>query len=87
VIAATLNSPGPPTGPRGQAGLYKSTDGGKSWTQLNCGLTTSRAVSVRIDPSNPDIVAIGLEGGFPSYTCESNSYPGGIFRTEELDPC
>ncbi len=83
VMAATLNSPGPPTGPRGQPGIYKSTDGGKSWTQLNCGLTTSRAVSVRIDPSNPEIAVAGLEGGFPSYTSDSNLYPGGIFRTED----
>ena len=83
VMAATLNSPGPPTGPRGQPGLYRSTDGGESWTQLNCGLTSSRVVSVRIHPSNPDVAVAGLEGGFPSYTGDSNYYPGGIFRTED----
>ena len=83
LMAATLDSPGPPTGPRGQPGLYRSTDGGESWMQLNCGFTTSRVVSVRIDPSNPDVAVAGLEGGFPSYTGDSNFYPGGIFRTED----
>ena len=83
LLAATLDSPGPPTGLRGQPGLYKSTDGGETWSQMNCGFTTSRVVSIRIDPSNPDVAVAGLEGGFPSYTGDSNFYPGGIFRTED----
>jgi hypothetical protein len=83
IMAATLGSPGPPTGPRADSGLYRSTDGGESWAQMNCGFTTSRVVSIRIDPSNPDVAVAGLEGGFPSYTGDSNYYPGGIFRTED----
>jgi hypothetical protein len=50
---------------------------------MNCGFTTSRVVSIRIDPSNPDVAVAGLEGGFPSYTGDSNYYSGGIFRTED----
>jgi photosystem II stability/assembly factor-like uncharacterized protein len=83
LMAATLNSPGPPTGPRGQPGIYRSIDGGENWTQVNCGLTTSRAVSIRIDPLDPDVAIAGLEGGFPSYTGASDYYPGGLFRTED----
>ena len=83
LMAATLDSPGPPTGPRADSGLYKSTDGGESWRQMNCGFTTSRVVSIRIDPSDPDVAVAGLEGGFPSYTGDSNYYPGGIFRTDD----
>jgi photosystem II stability/assembly factor-like uncharacterized protein len=83
MMAATLDSPGPPTGPRADSGLYRSTDGGDTWAQLNCGFTTSRVVSARIDPSDPDVAIAGLEGGFPSYTGDSNYYPGGIFRTED----
>ena len=45
IMAATLDSPGPPSGPRVAAGLYRSEDGGESWVQLNCGFTTSRVVS------------------------------------------
>lgn len=83
IMAAILDSPGPPSGPRVAAGLYRSEDGGESWVQLNCGFTTSRVVSVRMDPSNPDVAVAGLEGGFPSYTGDSKYYPGGIFRTED----
>lgn len=83
IMAASLDSPGPPTGPRADSGVYRSDDGGHSWVQLNCGFTTSRVVSIRIDPSNPDVAVAGLEGGFPSYTGDSNYYPGGIFRTED----
>ena len=85
IMAATLDSPGPAYGPGVYAGLYRSTDGGQSWTQLNCGFLTSRVVSVQIDPSDPEVVVVGLEGGFPSFTGPGANqyYPGGIFRTED----
>jgi hypothetical protein len=82
-VTATLDSLGPPSGPGVKEGLYRSEDGGESWVQLNCGFTTSRVVSVRVDPSNPDVVVAGLEGGTPNYTGDSNYYPGGIFRAED----
>ena len=85
IMAATLDSPGPPAGPQVDAGLYRSVDGGRSWTQLNCGFSTSRVVSVRIDPSNPEVAVAGLEGGFPSFTgpLADQYFPGGIYRTED----
>ncbi len=81
LMAATLDSPSPPAGPRVNAGLYKSTDGGGSWTRLNCGFTTSRVTSVRFHPTDANIAIAGLEGGEPSYTGGSGYFPGGIFRT------
>ncbi len=84
MMAGVVGSPGPPTGPDTAAGLYKSTDGGDTWVQLNCGFTTSRVVSIRIDPTDPDVAVAGLEGGVPSYTGGENEYwGGGIFRTED----
>ena len=85
LMAATLDSPGPPTGIRGYPGLYRSVDGGQSWKQFNCGFTSSRVNSIRIDPSNPDVAIAGLEGGEPSYTGSGAGgyYGGGIFRTED----
>jgi len=85
IMAATLDSPGPATGPDARGGLYRSTDGGQTWTQLNCGFDTSRVVSVRIDPSNPDFAVAGLEGGWPTFTGPGADqyYPGGIYRTED----
>lgn len=86
VYAATLDSPGPAHGgyPSSDAGIYKSEDGGETWTQLICGLTTSRAMSIAVDPLNRDIAVAGLEGGAPSFGNSlgvDDYYPGGIFRT------
>lgn len=84
LFAATLDSPGPPTGnaPSAVGGVYKSNDGGETWSRKNCGLLSSRITSVRIHPSNPDIVVIGVEGGAPSYSePEKDYYPGGIYKT------
>jgi len=42
-------------------GVYKSTDGGKTWT--HCGLTETRHIGqVRIHPKNPDIVFVAALG-------------------------
>jgi photosystem II stability/assembly factor-like uncharacterized protein len=42
-------------------GVFKSTDGGKTWTSV--GLAQTRHISrVRIDPKNPDIVYVGAFG-------------------------
>ena len=85
IMAATLGSPGPPTGRGVDSGVYRSTDGGVSWTVLNCGFSTSRVTSIRIDPNNSDVAIAGLEGGLPSFTGPGSGvyYPGGIYRTED----
>ena len=72
-------------GPDVENGLYRSSDGGQTWIQLNCGFVNSRVVSVRISPSNPDVAVVGIEGRFPSFTGSGASqyYPRGIFRTED----
>ena len=90
VIAGLLDSPGSATG---NPGVYKSNDSGETWTQMNCGLTTSRVTSVRFDPANSNVAIAGLEGGIPSgtyYDAATSSmkrlttyYEGGIFRTED----
>jgi len=42
-------------------GVYKSTDAGKTWT--NVGLTDTQQISrVRIDPRNPDIAFVAAQG-------------------------
>ncbi len=42
-------------------GVYKSTDGGKSWKHLGLSLTRQIA-NIRIHPSNPDIVYVAAQG-------------------------
>ncbi|HJN93882.1 MAG TPA: sialidase family protein, partial [Dehalococcoidia bacterium] len=81
VLAATLDSPGPPTGdyPSAIAGIYRSTDGGQSWTQVVCGLTTSRITSVAFHPTNANIAVLGAEGGAPTFSGLTTFVPGGLF--------
>ncbi len=50
------------------AGVFKSTDGGSSWTAINAGLTDLQVVSLAVDPANTNILYAGtrLEGVFKS---------------------
>lgn len=45
----------------GQVGVFKSVDGGSSWTHLTNGLPAVSATDLAIDPSDPDVLyaAIG----------------------------
>ncbi len=47
---------GPLWGPGGDRGLYKSTDGGKSWKAVLTISENTGVVDVELDPANPDIV-------------------------------
>ena len=87
VFAATLDSPGPIVGdaPTTHAGIYKSTDGGRTWARKNCGLVSSRITAIRVDPADPNLVIAGVEGGFPSYLQGPDRpyFDGGIFRSTD----
>jgi len=58
-------------------GVYKSTDGGKSWK--NVGLSDSRQIArVRVHPKNPDLVYVAVLGHAWGPNAER-----GIFRSED----
>ena len=58
-------------------GVYKSTDGGKTWTHV--GLTDSRQIGALIvDPENPDIVLVAAFGHAFGPNAER-----GVFRTTD----
>ena len=43
--------------------VFKSTDGGTSWVQINNGLPSERSIfTLAVSPSNPDIVFAGTDG-------------------------
>jgi photosystem II stability/assembly factor-like uncharacterized protein len=47
---------GPLWGPGGDRGLYKTTDGGKTWKAVLTISENTGVVDVQLDPSNPDVV-------------------------------
>jgi photosystem II stability/assembly factor-like uncharacterized protein len=58
-------------------GVYKSTDGGKTWTHL--GLTDTQQISrVRVHPRNPDLVYVAAQG----HVWGSNAERG-VFRSKD----
>ena len=56
--------------PHTGTGVYKTTDGGKTWTSVNNGLTDPVVPALYVDPSNPSVVLAG-------------STTGGIFRSTD----
>jgi len=67
-------------------GVYKSTDGGKSWTRM--GLKDSQHIGrIRIDPRNPDIVYVAALGHIWGPNEERGVYKttdGGLTWTQSL---
>ncbi|HKJ03675.1 MAG TPA: hypothetical protein VJ997_14505, partial [Longimicrobiales bacterium] len=58
-------------------GVYRSTDGGASWTHL--GLENTRAIGrILVDPANPDVAVVGALGNL-----WAPSEDRGVFRTED----
>ncbi len=53
VFAAVL---GHPYGPNAERGVYRTTDGGKTWKRVLYIDENTGAIQVTIDPSNPDVV-------------------------------
>jgi hypothetical protein len=53
-----------------EPGLYKTVDGGKTWTQINTGLTDPAIDQLWLDQNNPNVVLAG-------------SYGSGIFRSAD----
>ena len=72
-------------GPSGDRGLYKTTDGGESWTLLKSGLPKDGSIGatvVTLDPRDPDVVFVGLyERHRSAYHMESGGPNGGLFKS------
>jgi photosystem II stability/assembly factor-like uncharacterized protein len=83
VFAAVL---GHPYGPNVERGLYRSTDGGKSWQRAIYKDENTGASDVEIDASNPDVIYASLwevrEGPWEDGN-EVNGTGGGLFKSTD----
>jgi hypothetical protein len=65
-----------------QGGLYRSLNGGGSWTQLMDNAQSLAIGAVAISPSNPSTVWVGT--GEPSFSCDS-FFGVGVYRLENAE--
>ena len=81
---------GHPYGPNAERGIFRSTDGGKTFEKVLYKDEYTSGNDVRIDPGNPDVVYAALwqqqqsfieGGGFGPSSPEQNS--GGIFKSTD----
>jgi hypothetical protein len=67
----------------GDRGLYKTTDGGKTWKLIKAGANSKTgAVDVQLDPSNPDIVYLSMWERYRTpYSLNSGGVGSGLFKS------
>ncbi len=84
LYAATTFGPGSPAGSDGVSigGLYKSVDGGDTWSRRNCGLPNASASAVYVSPLDDSIALVGLGAGNAT-TPGGGFFAGGVFRTTD----
>jgi photosystem II stability/assembly factor-like uncharacterized protein len=73
---------GDPYGPNAERGVFKTTDGGKTWTRSLFRNDKTGAVDLAMDPKNPDVLYAGLWEVFRTPHSLSSGGPGsGLFKT------
>lgn len=63
-------------------GIYKSTDGGNTWAQVNSGIRNLYVTSLKFDPTNPNILW-GTTGMLPQFPDDTTPYNGGIILSRD----
>jgi photosystem II stability/assembly factor-like uncharacterized protein len=75
---------GDPYGPNVERGVFKSTDGGKTWNNVLSRDDKTGAVDLAMDPKNPDTLYAGLWEVFRTPHSLSSGGPGsGLFKTTD----
>lgn len=79
VYAAAL---GHTFGPQEERGVYKTTDGGKTWKRILFIDADTGAADIAIDPKNPDRLMVGMWSIFiNTWGLNSGGEGGGIYRS------
>ena len=81
-------------GAGGSPGMFKSTNGGDSWTTVNAGLTNTLVYALAIDPTSPQTIYVGTDGGGvfkstnggSSWTAVNSGLTNTLVRVLVIDP-
>jgi photosystem II stability/assembly factor-like uncharacterized protein len=75
---------GNPFAPNPDRGVYKSTDGGKTWTKVLFVSDTCGAADLELQPGNPQVVFATLwHGQRKPWTIVSGAIEGGIYKSTD----
>jgi photosystem II stability/assembly factor-like uncharacterized protein len=75
---------GNPFGPNPERGVYRTRDGGESWENVLFLNDSTGAVSLAMNPENPDEIFAGMwRAERKPWTLTSGSLDGGIYRTRD----
>jgi photosystem II stability/assembly factor-like uncharacterized protein len=71
-------------GPHDDRGVFKTTDGGKTWTKVLYRDNKTGAVDLSMDPSNPEVLYAGLwEANRTSWALSSGGAGSGLFKSSD----
>lgn len=71
-------------GPNPDRGVYKTTDGGKTWAKVLYRTERTGAVDLVMDPNNPDVLYAGFWQVYRTpWSMESGGAEGGLFRSAD----
>jgi len=84
-VAALGHVYAPPDGNRGEHGVFKTTDGGKTWRNVLPGVNNQTgAVDISMNPINPDILFAALYETFRTPYSLSSGGPGsGLYKSTD----
>ncbi|HUP88191.1 MAG TPA: hypothetical protein VM100_02505, partial [Longimicrobiales bacterium] len=71
-------------GPHDQRGVFKTVDGGKTWTRVLFKDNRTGAVDLAMDPSNPNVLYAGLWEAFrTAYSLSSGGSGSGLYKSTD----
>lgn len=63
-------------------GVYKSIDGGNTWTQINNGIRNLYVTNIKFDPTNPSVIW-GTTGMIPQFDTDVENQDGGVIVSKD----